>query len=361
MDNNTFFMSLNCPENMGDLVLKRELSRLLSRFGETVLYLPGTVELPQSFGRGSHLGNSRVEIGRKLFKAAFRRGKVWLVLSPGGGGSKGGSVGGIIGKLFIYSCLKIIGVRILQLGLSTECELPGHAWRFRIQSKMRYHTGYRDSLSLSKAMARNQSNVGFFPDLSFLYGSKLGEQRTNFNSRPRYVLISVRKSYFVRSAHYDHEILEKIRELNEISRPNSIALFYQVSGDAKTQQYLSGETGIKLLDCPNFPWELKVLEAVYVESKFVVSNRLHVLLFGMFLGCIPIPLISNAENGKVRGMFVDAGLQELCLDIFAPQSLTMHLENIDAKSLTFRAKIEEWIQSSERTILKTMQELIATS
>ena len=54
---------------------------------------------------------------------------------------------------------------------------------------------------------------------------------------------------------------------------------------------------------------------IYGEVKCIISNRLHVLIYGARYGAIPIPLIDIKKHLKIVGIFQDCQLDNLLLDL----------------------------------------------
>jgi polysaccharide pyruvyl transferase WcaK-like protein len=54
---------------------------------------------------------------------------------------------------------------------------------------------------------------------------------------------------------------------------------------------------------------------LYSQVSFVFSNRLHVLLFALANGAIPFAIIDIKKNTKITGLFEDAGLKSLIINI----------------------------------------------
>jgi polysaccharide pyruvyl transferase WcaK-like protein len=54
---------------------------------------------------------------------------------------------------------------------------------------------------------------------------------------------------------------------------------------------------------------------LYSSASMVCSNRLHVLMFAMFCGSLPIAIVNRDKEKKINGIFSDAGLEEIILDI----------------------------------------------
>ena len=92
----------------------------------------------------------------------------------------------------------------------------------------------------------------------------------------------------------------------------------------------------------------------YGKAKYILSNRLHVLLLGYKYGAPTICISDIEKHRKIRGIFTDSGLQNVLLDINTPtQQLIEQLAALthDVTSLEYN------IQRVEKNNWKTLDNI----
>jgi polysaccharide pyruvyl transferase WcaK-like protein len=356
----TFFMTFRGPGNMGDVILKTNLSKLLSGYGKLVCLVAD--------GAHRYVPDAEFEAHEviwsfsKSFCAALleRKMSVYVILTPGGGGNSMRGFFPFIARCLMLLVLRLVGVKILQIGVSAEKALPGQDVYFSLESRLKNYTGYRDSISLEKAKARHEMNIGYFPDLSFPLWDKTARYRAL--KRDKSFLISLRTPILETDGKYEATLNHHIAKLSEHLDPDDVTLFNQVDDDIPVQERLSKQTGWRFHRFDEFPYSLESIYSLYGQHKYIISNRLHALLFGSFCGCIPIPIISRAENGKIAGIFEDMQLSELCFDIESENNgIIHHLAEVSSRSSDYLTRLEVCSLKSNDEILRISASLFGPS
>jgi polysaccharide pyruvyl transferase WcaK-like protein len=96
---------------------------------------------------------------------------------------------------------------------------------------------------------------------------------------------------------------------------------------------------------------------LYSGASMVFSNRLHVLMFAMRCDSIPIAVIDAAKEEKIVGIFSDAGLKRLILDIDKEPFNVSILPEIAANSHQIKEEIAacfDRYQDKAETLLESI-------
>lgn len=306
-------------ENLGDLAINKMLIHALRPHGRVIF---NDREVPALFleelelREEEHLSRSGRTFKTTLRKSLMdRKAAVHLVRTPG---HRNNGFGLLTPAPLLLNCLRFflysrLGCRIILLGASVG---PFHP-RARIferfmRSCMSAYT-LRDSLSLVHAREAGIKPVRCCPDLAFLLEPPLRGQE------PRGIVFSFRET--------DDEKLLRQTCLNlaaTLAPAGPVTFAVQVDRDlplntrlarALTEQGLSAQVA----DCGG---RLQHSLTLYARNRLVFSNRLHVLLFALMAGSLP--LIMNG-GAKITGLFKDLSLDELIrTPRTLPDSRTIH-------------------------------------
>ncbi|MGA0545272.1 hypothetical protein ACO2Q1_08360 [Brevundimonas sp. VNH65] len=170
---NIGFFSLRTQfENVGDALINRELIRLMAGEGPTHVDLS---RCPPEFRRTlalQDIPNVRIaanskELFWKLLLEAWAGRRPFYFLSPGG---YTGDVTGFLKRganLVALAMLRMLGVRLVQVGTSYDNLSTRHAWLLRMRSKLLWAHHVRDSESLGYGRSLGMNVHGVMPDLAF--------------------------------------------------------------------------------------------------------------------------------------------------------------------------------------------------
>jgi polysaccharide pyruvyl transferase WcaK-like protein len=78
--------------------------------------------------------------------------------------------------------------------------------------------------------------------------------------------------------------------------------------------------------------DLDTMQRIYGGALMVFSNRLHVLMLAMAFGSIPIAVIDKTNHNKITGIFNDADLSALLIDIRDGQTSVSRLIDLVEQS-----------------------------
>ncbi|MCK8077189.1 polysaccharide pyruvyl transferase family protein [Vibrio sp. 1CM2L] len=88
--------------------------------------------------------------------------------------------------------------------------------------------------------------------------------------------------------------------------------------------------------CPN---TISQITDLYSRSKYIISNRLHVLLLGMINGAIPLAIVDYEKDRKIIDLFETIGLSGNVFSLDSIGNLDLNsMSNIDVKSICLEQK-----------------------
>ncbi|MDJ0555957.1 MAG: polysaccharide pyruvyl transferase family protein [Microcoleaceae cyanobacterium MO_207.B10] len=364
--NNIIFCQARIPHgNQGDLVLTKVLLLQLRKHGKLIV---NDLEVPEWYCQQLDLRDEeRSSFYHKNFalmiwlyglKALFQPNlKVYLILRPGhfyGNSTKLGNKM-LLGALY-YHLMRLIKVRICRFGTSIE----SLSKRLEIAEKLRasamYFYSVRDSISKNYALKIGISQVHFFPDMAWFLQKRYSNddlkwlmQVPNANKKSLhfdspYVIFSFRNKYKeFDSSDYQSNLLEVLDEIVKLICNDwgyQIVICYQVDSDYKFSKTLMN----RYQDDYNMNFIEDYIDSysmydLYGQASMVFSNRLHTLMFAMFCGALSIPIINKIKEQKINGIFSDAGLEEVILDVSQGSEIINNLPDLVAKSKCLKEKI----------------------
>ncbi len=137
-----------------------------------------------------------------------------------------------------------------------------------------------------------------------------------------------------------------------------IVVSYQVDSDYKFSQtlrnrYANNYDVILIEDII----DSTTMYNLYSQAAIVFSNRLHVLMFSMFCGGLPIPVINQIKEQKINGIFSDAGLEEVILNISQGEDIINKLPALLEKSESIKEKISLCFQEKQKLGEEMLQQI----
>jgi polysaccharide pyruvyl transferase WcaK-like protein len=330
-------------ENLGDLVINRELLVELRRRGQLTVLRAG---IPDDFWLGLNVSDSEVWQGRRgpfflamIASALLGTRPTYLITKPGDVLFLASHLSPWRGMLKAAALflIKIFGVRICAVGISTNSKCFDSSYIERFAVRQVHGRIVRDSVSYREA-----KNFGgkllLGSDLALNYERRAPDEQRD--GRNKLVYISFRDP---RDPDKVEDILVSLKSLKVSGKINLVPV-YQVKHDLEFMQLLAQEL------CIESPIEIIQPEKQYMEAAFVVSNRLHVLLLAWQSGASPIALISEA-NIKIRGLFEDLSLEEFVFE--EGFRLTM-----DVLPKMTRVKRDEQIERARNLLHSALDELL---
>jgi hypothetical protein len=347
-----YFSARTQFENMGDLLINRALLLIVNDEAELVI---DTKNVPSWYIDLLTADLKRIKLVKSFFyysliRQAMRKksnNRLFLFLKPGGyigiNNIKMGSFRFLQGILFRLLHVFSINVVRAPSSHSNSSKIWKLIDRFRLSAVDAQLI--RDSLSI-ELLEKQNFNVQKIPDLAFYYFKNNND--TIFNSANVSKLsfeytISFRKPRNL----IDFEIYKSVLTFVKNKTAN-IAFTSQVEFDDTINSGFSSELNTPIFIYNRDKITIQNVLDTYSKSKFVISNRLHVLLVALLCGATPIALVGPNDK-KIKGVFEDLGLERLIISYCADGVLeTKEFTEIDA------VKRQQFINNSD-VLIATLQ------
>lgn len=327
-----FFCAKTQYQNLGDVIINREVLKLLEPYGDIHLDEGG---MPTSYlDKLKHIRiarryDSQATFISQLFLLAIKRlfnpglPQVYYVLNPGGFTGMGAdNIKSILKQfvlIFIYFVLFVLGVRIIRLGASYDNLSPLKVWLERIKSHFMFANTLRDQEALQYAGKIGLKKTSFFPDMAFMLKPHPGKLMVHPVDQQPYVVLSFRSGE--KDQAYDHKLTTALQALfadsAHLTKVFSSQVFFDIGWNAVLANKLQVAGEKVVLDYN----DEDQLFPVYREATAVYSNRLHVLLFAMRQGVPAFPVVDLEKNVKITGIYQDLGLSGMLIDINDPGNI----------------------------------------
>lgn len=311
-----FFLSINTQfENLGDMLIIRELICVLSGFGTVYADVSNC---PQSFvnqlkasqNANVYYVNRKIELLKYILINRARSQTCHYFFVPGG----------VNGEKTFFSYLKAglkdavilmlrsIGMKFNQVGISLEHIGNRHAIYLKRRARYCNIFSVRDSISCAYAKRLGIKVSETLPDLSF----NLFEDNEAFHpdTKRKKIVFSFREDKLTSKSETENFIVKIIQKFGSSYEYVFVA---QVKRDIYFQKQLSerfkGEgVSTSFVSC----WDdCSAANSLYSGCRYVFSNRLHVLLLAASQKCFPIPVINERLDPKILGVFRDIGASNI--------------------------------------------------
>lgn len=381
---NIIFCQARVPHgNQGDLVLTKILVSELRQYGKLII---NDLQVPEWFCKQLDMKNdekaSSYPIGFSLLiwfyslKYLFKpRANVYLILRPGHFYGRGFKLElkMLLASLY-YNILAIFKVKICRFGTSIESLSQPLQVSEKLRSIPMHFYSVRDTLSKDYALKIGIDKVKIFPDLAWLLPKKYVKENSQFlmqvpnsNEQPikidqNYIVLSFRSGFkeFDSSGYKTNLliVLDKLVKMICGDSQNKLVISYQVDSDYKFSKYLferyQNEYDVMFIERYI---DSRSMYDLYSGASMVFSNRLHVLMFAMFCGSLPIAIVNRAKEGKINGIFSDAGLQEIILDIAQGTNELDSLPELLNRQAIIKEKISLAFQKNGDICRETLKEV----
>ncbi|MCC6510797.1 MAG: polysaccharide pyruvyl transferase family protein [Pirellulaceae bacterium] len=308
-------------ENLGDCIINELVLRELAKHAHVkIVQRRAPSWLLDRLNRvdGVEIFSSKARWFSDLFRRMVTRGPIVFAFKPGHYVCPSKVRGVAYNTAMVAFCglCRAQGGSVIRSGVSLDRYGPLQS---RLQSMLgRLHTSYgvRDQASLEYARQLGAVSAHYSPDMAFLLAdardtSGLDGARmiTAEVSRPK-LSLSFRAQGPMKDSAYLAQLVEattRCASLNQL-QPTVVA---QVTYDQALAYELASSLNCDVVRFEQTEASVRGIFTNYSESRLVVSNRLHSLLFGWVAGAIPIPLIENHPHGKIVELFKHLGLSEL--------------------------------------------------
>jgi polysaccharide pyruvyl transferase WcaK-like protein len=346
LKNTVYFSAETQSQNLGDWEINFQLMALVGPKAKVVV---NTGSMPLDFLDYVLRGKERRISSRGAFFLSmmwsaivgrFSGNSIFYFLNPGGFSGRGTMRGDVshLFYVFVYALLSLVGVKIVRVGFSVDNLSPLRALAERTKARFMYFLGPRDAGSRMFFSAIPDSKCTYFPDLALQRVTSIAEDST---VERRIVAFSFRNHSATREP--EPGIKRQIVAIcQEAPTDCAFAFVSQVSFDqdfnGALARWLQEHLGRRVEHF--IPSSMDELDEFYDRTLIVVSNRLHVLLFAISRGAVPLALTSGDLNAKVVGVMSDLGLEDNILDLDSPT------KKIDAPAL------EKQLRSARKSALE---------
>lgn len=213
--------------------------------------------------------------------------------------------------------MRLLGVKIIRIGMSMR--FGGSKLEYISETILSWLINYyyvRDSISLHNCRKAGVSKCQLAPDLSWGYQSHFTD--TGIDRKDVYMSFRYFCETKENSEKYKNKLVETIKQIVYGIAPQiegNIIFSHQCDEDYDFMKEIYDQ----LSDVSNLTLckELITLDNAaeyYGKAKYILSNRLHVLLLGYKYGAPTICVSDIEKHRKIRGIFTDNGLQDVLLD-----------------------------------------------
>ena len=354
MSSCTFFSLSTQFENLGDLLINRELIELAAKNSQVYVDLSRcTPEFAQNLNLEALSNVEVVKDGStSLFKKMIRQQRsgtqCYYFLSPGG------YFGGLNAKRTVSSWMNTallgffhkIGIRICLVGVSYERLTSNYLMVLKLRSRMLFRHYIRDTASADYAEKKGLNYSGLIPDLAF-YGYKPQAMANPQNKELKKICFSFRADQQELQLHWIVGFLVVVESL--LPHDAEIILYSQVQRDDEVMKNIERRQLFKERKVQRLSASLGTLDdcqKILSECDVIISNRLHVLLLGAMCGANILPCVSGGTNKKVEGIMNDLQVtKSVHMDKFEFSDITLqHLQGVDVSDAT-RRKCQELIET----------------
>ena len=347
MNNIIYFKPAKQTENIGDLLINLVEVDLLRPYGQIVIDDSSTpawfVEEISTGVTDQRLSQISAKpliktLASQLWKEKFssdKKNQYYMVIQPGHTSRQGFKAAyssfRLNSKMFL---LKLLGCRILRIGFSIGPFDNYNGWVESFGSLAYHFYAVRDHESLKIAQKYHFKRPQYFPDLAWAYAP----EKTEKTGLSEYIVVSLRSNAYGKThdSAYLKPLMDSLRALLISSKQQNVKLVvtYQVKYDrdacVEIYETFKNEFNTEFVDSK---LTLKEANLIYGNAKFVISNRLHVLLLALKCGALSFPLVDVNDNKKITSIFQDNNLKDLILDV--KENVAINSEKLE-KSLSDR-------------------------
>lgn len=315
--------------NTGDALINKALIDCLRNYGQ--LQCNCSEDIPKSFIQ--ELGikeDEKITLGNEfnfifhIIKKSLSKNKddkiyIFSGLGHNFGGSLRKIIRNIITGLFIFPIYRILGVKIIRIGMSIGPITKALGVSEKIRSFSINHYLVRDKKSLQLCKKIGIKKAELLPDLSWMYNRNhlKNYQDNTINS----VVICLRDCMFdAPDLEYKEALIKQLDVvLENINSKGSMKLLfmYQVAEDKNFTCELYERYKDKYkCELNSKQVTLFDAEAYYSKYKYNISNRMHSILLGYKYGSLPIVLTDFDKHTKISQTLIDNDIEHLTIDIY---------------------------------------------
>ncbi len=327
-DNFIFCNARTQYENLGDLIINKTLLSKLRNYGKLIVDTRGVpdwfceeleISVDEQYNTGVGFYPLVLLFGLRVLVNS--NSQVYLIGTPGGHNGSGLTENwiGQIKSLVWFFVFRIIGVRICWFGASIESFSRMREMFEKWKSNFMHFYSVRDSISKDYGTKIGIKRLASFPDLAWLMETPPASDEP-VKVDGDYVIFSFRKppQSVADTVEYKNDLytaLDTIVKLVCGEWSKKLVISYQVTRDYE----FCKEIRDRYKDYCDVIFIERQIDSqcvynLYSRAFMVFSDRLHVLLFTMVCGSLPVAVIDLAIYSKITGIFLDAKLMQLVID-----------------------------------------------
>lgn len=315
-----YFLVVTQHDNLGDLLINKMLIDELTKYGSVYV---DAIGLPAEF-KNNLFNENQVFDFQEYYKGSIKRISGQRLLpkiakdfdcffkSPGPSGSGTYSLKSLTKRLvtiFQYKFFNEKGLEMNLIGNDVNVKLDDNfdvrVTKYSASLFDNYLVRSYENVKMLRALGIN--NASYIPDVAFLYKPNLLKEEKNV------IGISLRDLSDKLNTNKIIKYLEIIIPFF-LGKNYSINFFYQVNSDKEFNQFLHEKFK---LDNVVFLEECLKYEEIenYNRFKFLITNRLHVMILGMIHNVVPLLILNNhTRTNKINRILKDFDLEGLMVD-----------------------------------------------
>lgn len=333
MDSTVFFRPITQYENLGDLVINQELLKVIPIDSNIVIEAKG---IPNWFIDAlvkdikiEAIFTDKKSFYKRVICSLFSKGRTYFLDVPGHVFYEQADRSGW-SKYLKMRIFGQIGIRYIRLGVSLG-PYGESALALEVKkSKAYFFSGVREQYTRQYLKSVGIHKFEYFPDFGFCLDYK---QKSEV--KPNVVGYSFRAGIISSNAKGAKNTEAICHSLMVLAQDYELQPIVQVNLDNEYMSVLSKRLGVGNDAITFFDHDDEVIFKAYENVKFVISNRLHVLIFALSRGAMAVPYIDRVKHTKITGVFEDIGLSDVIFDIASSGNINEHIEKVSKIYSTF--------------------------
>lgn len=353
---NCVFYSLSTQfDNLGDCIINQlviEQSAHHSQVHVLCRGVPSWLRVRLSGREGIVLYDAAGKYFVSLFVRLIRRSNVSFLFKPGHLGGRRGVLPLVRLAASASFCrvFKLFGGRIVRAGCSLGPDFSRSEQFFqKVIGRCHSVYGVRDDASIALATAFGIPGIVYTPDLAFLlpFSNGIGECRGR-------VAVSFRSRGWMASGF--GSVLGHVQAFCGESG-KTMTVIQQVMYDEQVTKTICSETGCDAVRFVQSEFGVNQVFGSLRESEFMISNRLHSLLFGWASGVIPVAVVDDTVDEKIVSLFGSLGLGGLVVLVSEVDRLPEVLREVSTQADAWRKKLSQVFEKQNQVLVEIIERL----
>jgi len=338
-----YFLVATQPDNLGDLLINKMLIDELSFYGDVYIDSEG---LPDSFVKPLLLKENVIDFV-SVYGGSLKRRSMFKIFtkvksdfkfyfkSPGPYGGEGYSLKRNVKKMIMIYQFRTFfksGLSLNAVGNDMIVATKLGVFLEKVSNRYFDKTLVRSKENLKMLSNLNFNNIGFIPDVAFLYTPISKNQKTK-------VYVSLR-DLACDDYHQKNYNLLKESIPYFIEKKLEVVFFYQVESDRDYNLSLFEDFKRDGCTFKEEGLEYDQISDFYSKSSYVITNRLHVMILAMLHESMPLLILKDDhKTSKINRVLKDNQLDELMIDHF--NDVKKNAENKEDLNVKIKNRVEE--------------------